>query len=219
MVNLVPVPVLIVVVFLLMRAEFRQDSRAVYRYKPTATLLIILVGALSFLRPNVDPTYTAWILVGLVLSLVGDVALMFSSQRAFLLGLVAFLLAHVVYATVFTVFGGFCPADLFSGLILLAIGVLVLRCLWDGLGKMKGPVVLYVLVICLMVQRAISTLFGDAFSVTQGWLIALGAILFWISDLILGLNRFGRPWKYHRISLVFYFAGQLLIALSASYFV
>jgi len=217
MAHLIPIPVLVAVVFLLIRAEFRQDLKAIFWYKPTATLLVILVGGLSLLGSNVDSTYTGWILAGLALSLVGDVALIFASQKAFLLGLIAFLLAHVVYAVVFTAFNGFHPADLYTGVVLLVIGLMVLRYLWGGLGRMKGPVILYVLVICVMAQRAMSTLFGDAFSVTQSWLIALGATFFWISDVILGVNRFGRPWKYHRISLAFYFAGQLLIALSASY--
>jgi uncharacterized membrane protein YhhN len=83
---------------------------------------------------------------------------------------------------------------------------------------MKVPVAVYVVIICLMVQRAVSTLFGDAFSPRQGWLIAGGALAFWISDLILAINRFTRPFRLHRVSLAFYYTGQTLLALSASYF-
>jgi uncharacterized membrane protein YhhN len=70
-----------------------------------------------------------------------------------------------------------------------------------------------------MVHRALSTSFGDAFTQTQAWLIGAGAVLFLVSDLILAINRFRRPFKQHRISLAFYYLGQLLLALSASYFV
>jgi uncharacterized membrane protein YhhN len=83
---------------------------------------------------------------------------------------------------------------------------------------MKGPVILYILVICFMVNRAISTFFGSAFSPTQAWLLTLGASLFWFSDLMLAVNRFRRPFKAESTSLFFYYAGQTLIALSASYF-
>jgi alkylglycerol monooxygenase len=216
-IHLVPIPLLIVTVTWLIWAEYKGRKDWVYAAKPLSTLLVILAAALAFTRPGVDLVYTAWILVGLALSLVGDVALMFPSQRAFLLGLVAFLLAHVVYTIVFTVYSGFQPADLITGVILLAIAVAVYRYLLPGLGRMKVPVAVYVLIICLMVNRALSTLFGDVFSPAAAWLVAVGAFLFWISDLMLGINRFRRPFAWNRISLAFYFGGQLLIALSAAY--
>jgi uncharacterized membrane protein YhhN len=87
------------------------------------------------------------------------------------------------------------------------------------LGRLRLPVALYIVVICVMLNRAFSTLWGDAFSPIQRWMIAIGALFFWISDLMLGLNRFGRPFSWNRISLAFYYAGQALLALSASYFV
>jgi uncharacterized membrane protein YhhN len=83
---------------------------------------------------------------------------------------------------------------------------------------MKGPVLLYILVICFMVNRAVSTFFGTFFSTTQAWLIALGAILFWLSDLLLAVCRFRHPFRLERLGLYLYYGGQLLIALSPSYF-
>ena len=217
MIHLGPILLLIVSVTWLIWAEYKGRKDWVYVAKPLSTVSVILVATLAFTRPGVDGAYTAWILAGLALSLVGDVALMFPSQRAFLIGLVAFLLAHVVYTIVFTVYSGFQPADLITGVILLAIAVAVYRYLLPGLGRMKVPVAVYVLIICLMVNRALSTLFGDVFSPAAAWLVAVGAFLFWISDLMLGINRFRRPFAWNRISLAFYFGGQLLIALSAAY--
>ena len=215
---LLPIPFLIVTVALLIRAEFRSEKRQTYFFKPLSTLLVILVAALSFSAPNAQAGYTVGILVGLLLSLGGDVALMFPSGKAFLTGLVLFLLAHVVYSVIFTLFNGFDPGDLASGAVLLALAVVAYRYLEPGLDKMKGPVSGYIAIICLMVNRAISAFFGTAFTETQAWLIAIGASLFWVSDLILALNRFRRPFAAHRISLAFYYGGQLLIALSPAYF-
>lgn len=48
--------------------------------------------------------------------------------------------------------------------------------------------------------------------------VAAGAFLFWISDLMLAVNRFRRPFEYHRLNLAFYYGGRLLIALSPAYF-
>ena len=215
---LLPIPFLVITVFLLIRAEFRSEQRQIYLFKPLSTLLVILVAALSSSVPNAKVGYTAGILAGLLLSLGGDVALMFPSRKAFLVGLVLFLLGHVAYAVTFTLLNGFYLGDLISGGVLLVLAVLVYRYLEPGLGKMKGPVIAYIAIICLMVNRAISAFFGTAFTGMQAWLIATGAVLFWISDLMVAINRFRRPFKYHHIGLAFYYGGQLLIALSPAQF-
>jgi uncharacterized membrane protein YhhN len=212
-----PIPLLVISVTYLIWAEYQGKKEHVYVAKPFSTMLVILVAALSYARPEVNATYTAWILAGLVLSMVGDVALMFPSQRAFLAGLVAFLLAHVVYTAVFTVTSGFQWPDLITGAILLAIAAAVYWYLLPGLGRMRVPVAFYILIICLMVNRALSSLFGETFGLTAAWLVAIGAFLFWISDLMLGVNRFRQAFSWNRISLAFYYGGQLLIALSTGY--
>ena len=153
-----------------------------------------------------------------VLSLGGDVALMFASRRAFLIGLVLFLLTHIVYSLAFTALSGFHAADIVTGAILLGVGAAIFFYLRPGLGSMKIPVLLYILITCFMVSRAISTFFGDAFTTPQAWLISLGAVSFMVSDLVLAVNRFHHPIEAHRLSLFPYYLGQLLIALSPSYF-
>jgi uncharacterized membrane protein YhhN len=215
--HLIPVPIIAVTVTLLVRAEFRNEVRQRYVLKPLSTLLIIAVALLSLLSPNVNVALTLWVTVGLVLSLGGDVALMFESNRWFLAGLVLFLLAHVAYATGFTLLNGFHPQDLVCAVVLLAVAATVFYYLRPGLGHMQAPVIFYVLVICFMVNRAVSTFFGDAFTTTQAWLLTVGAILFWLSDLVLAVNRFRHPFPANRLSLFLYFGGQLLIALSPSY--
>jgi len=214
--QLLPIPFIGIAVLLLVRAEFRSKERQIYFLKPLSTILVILVAALSFLEPNVNTGYSTGILAGLLLSFGGDMSLIFSSTKAFMAGLILFLLAHVAYTVTFTLFNGFYPADLFSGIMLLAMGTLIYRYLEPNLGKMKIPVIIYIGIICLMVNRAVSTLFGTAFTPAQAWLITTGATLFWISDLILAVNRFRQPLKYHRISLAFYYSGQLCIALSTT---
>jgi len=216
-IQLLLIPVLALTVALLILAESRGARRTAYALKPAATVLVLVVAALSLGEATVDSRYTTWLLVGLGFSLAGDVALMFPSQRAFLLGLIAFLVAHIVYAGIFSLYNVLQAADLVTGSLLLVAAAAVYRYLLPGLGKLRLPVLLYISVICFMVNRAVSSLFGDAFTPTQAWLVGVGAVLFWVSDLMLGINRFRRPFRYHRISLAFYYAGQLLIALSASY--
>lgn len=218
MLQLVPLPFVALSVTVLVRARLKSDQGQIYFFKPLSTLLVILVAALSCTAPEVHPIFTAWIIVGLLFSLGGDVSLMFRSTRWFTTGLVLFLLAHIVYAGAFTVPNGFHPQDLVVGLCLAAVAVAVYHYLRPGLGSMRGPVIVYILIICLMVNRAISTFFGDAFTATQAWLIGLGASLFWVSDLVLAVNRFRRPLKLEAFGLYLYYGGQLLVALSPSYF-
>jgi uncharacterized membrane protein YhhN len=215
---LIPIPFLVVTVVLLVLAEFRHAQQQVYVFKPLSTLLVIAVALLSLTTPAAKPAFTFWVTIGLVLSLGGDVALMFKTNRDFLIGLVLFLLAHVVYAATFTVPNGFHAEDLITGVALLVFGVAVYLYLWPGLGRMKVPVLIYLLVILFMVNRALSTFFGDAFTGAQAWLLSVGAILFMLSDLILAINRFRHPFEANRLGLFLYYGGQLLIALSPSLF-
>jgi len=212
------IPIIALTVFLLIRAEFRQQQRQVYFFKPLSTLLVIAVAALAFGEPEAQTAYTVGVLIGLLFSLGGDVALMFESKTAFLAGLVSFLLGHVAYAITFSLYAGFHPKDLIAAAALLILALLTYLYLKPGLNGMKGPVIAYIAIISLMVNRAVSAFFSPNFTLVQAWLVSSGATLFWISDLMLAVNRFRRPFHYHRISLVFYYGGQLLIALSPSYF-
>lgn len=218
MVHLIPIPFLAVTVTLLIWAEFKAARRYVYLFKPYSTLLLIIVALLSLGTPGAQLPFTLWVTAGLILSLGGDVALMFESNRAFLIGLVLFLLAHIVYATGFTLYNGFQPQDLITAAMLLVVAVGIFLYLRPGLGKMQGPVILYILVICFMVNRAASAFFGEAFTPTQARLLTGGAVLFWLSDLVLAINRFRHPFALNRLGLYLYYGGQLLIALSPSYF-
>ena len=213
------VPFVIVAVFLLIRAEFLGKQRQSFIFKPTATLLVIAAALLSFWVPSRNSTYTIGVLVGLVFSLGGDVALMFKEHpRAFPVGLGLFLVAHVAYTVVFTLLGRFSAWDAVSIPTLLAAGIGFYALIRSNLGRLRLPVIAYMLVISLMVSRAISTLASPIFGAGQAVMVASGAILFYISDVMLAANRFWRPIPYDRMSLAFYYAGQLLIALAASYF-
>jgi len=218
MAHLIPIPILLVTVPLLVRAALRGDQAQVWVLKPLSTVLVIAVALLSLLAPGARPAFTLWVALGLVLSLGGDVALILESNRAFLVGLVLFLLAHVAYSVAFTAPNGFHAADIISGAVLLVVAAAIYLYLRPGLGSMQGPVILYMLIIFFMVNRALSAFFGTAFTTTQAWLLSMGAILFMLSDLVLAVNRFRRPMEKHRLSLFAYYLGQLLIALSPAYF-
>jgi uncharacterized membrane protein YhhN len=100
-------------------------------------------------------------------------------------------------------------------MVLISLAIFIL--IYPGLGKMKIPAFFYMAIITLMVNCALLTVSIESFNPTQAGHLAAGAILFYVSDVILAVNKFRFPFKLHRISLAFYFSGQLLIALSTHY--
>ena len=228
----IPVPLLCATLFLLLRAEARtpRDVRQIEIWKPLTTLLVILVCALSFTLPadRYDTLYSLLILLGLVFSLAGDVLLIPPDQpKAFLGGLVAFLLAHLLYIAAFVhLQTSFLKSTSLAGEIVAALALVLLAAavysyLRPGLGRMRLPVIAYMVVISVMVHRALAILWVHPGPMTQATLIAAGAILFYLSDAILAVNKFrfgGELRHYKLLNLSTYYAGQLLLALSASFF-
>jgi uncharacterized membrane protein YhhN len=214
------IPGLATAVVLLIRAEFLEQRRKIYVVKPVSTLIVIVVALVSLWEPTRNLTYTIGVLLGLLFSMGGDIALMFQENRkAFTVGLALFLVAHIIYTVVFFALGRFSTWDILTTVVLLVAGVGFYRLMAPNLGSMKGPVIAYMLIISLMVSRALSTLASPVFGTGQAVMVAIGALMFFLSDIILAANRFWRSWRYHRVSLGFYYGGQLLIALAASYFI
>ncbi len=209
---------LVPTVFLTIWSGIVGRRRLFYIAKPLSTLLVIIAAGASFLEPNRNLLYTGGVLIGLVLSLSGDVALVLEGKSAFLWGLRLFLAAHIAYTAVFMSLGRFSPRDIPSAILLFLAGAGFYALIRPGLGPLKGPVIAYMVIISLMVHRALSTLTSPLFSPAQATMIAVGALLFYASDVILAANKFWKPWRYHRFSLALYYGGQFLIALAASYF-
>jgi len=208
---------------LLIATVFLDQKRPLTFYfaKPMTTLTIISVVLTALPQSRSVPSYAIWILAGLVFSLIGDIALMFETQKtAFLIGLGSFFMAHTCYLTGIFIPSGFDWWDILIFLILMGGSWAVYRVLRPNLNEMKIPVIAYIIIILLMVERAVSAPLGvnSALHLTSSLLLAIGAVLFWISDLVLALHLFHKPNpKVGLMNLVPYFTGQLLIALSARF--
>ena len=218
MLPFLPIPLLVITVALTILGDLRAKQKQIYLYKPLSTLLVMLVCLLSLTRSNAEPGYTWAILLGLFFSLGGDVALMFTSSKAFLAGVGCFLLAQVVYGVTFATRGALAGSWLGTAIVLLILFVALLAYLYPHLGRMRVPVMVYAAVISFMVLAAVGARQSARFSATQSALVAVGAVLFYISDIILAVNKFAHPFRYARLAnLSAYYAGQVLIALSAAY--
>ena len=194
------------------------DRRSVeYVLKPLT--MVVLIGAAVSLSDPASEAARWWMVAGLVCSLAGDVFLMLS-DRWFIAGLAAFLLAHVAYIVGFNL-----PLPVVSPLwsvglaIVLALSAArVLRRIVaglreKGLQRLAGPVMLYGTVITVMLLSAMLTLFRpDWPSTAAAGLVALGAFLFFFSDIILAWNKFVAPIKNGRVmNMVAYHLGQIAL--------
>lgn len=188
------------------RAAYGADYRQFYLSKPL-TMLFIIALAFGYQGYDHDGSH-AWILLGLRLSLAGDVLLMLPADR-FIAGLAAFLVAHLCYIVGFA--QGPLLLNLVDGLLLLLVAGMVFGVLWSKLGEMRIPVFCYMLVIICMAWVAAGAWHA---SLTAGSAAALvGALMFLFSDTMLALDRFRRPFPQARAWIMSsYFAAQFLIA-------
>jgi uncharacterized membrane protein YhhN len=156
--------------------------------------------------------------LGIIFSLAGDIFIMLSN-RWFIAGLGAFLLAHVSY-----IIGLNSPIGNASPLWAIVIGIIlalgtarILRPIIAGLrekgqGKLVTPVVAYGTVITLMLLSAIMTIYRTDWKTLSSGLVSVGALLFYFSDIILAWNKFVRPIKNGRLmNMIAYHLGQIVL--------
>lgn len=186
-----------------------RRHRAFYALKPLTTMLVI---GIALAAPQPATLYERWIVAALLLSLVGDVCLMFEGDGAFVGGLGGFLLAHGAFAAAFL--QGVPAPDPPAWLaIVVAYAAALMFVLLPRAGSLKLPVLVYGLALGAMVFTAAArhAAFGDADSRCA----LAGALLFMLSDSALGWRRFvGRFRHAQAVILSTYWAAIGLIAWS-----
>jgi uncharacterized membrane protein YhhN len=136
------------------------------------------------------------LLAALIFSWLGDILLLFVFKDAiyFILGLVAFLTAHIFYIVLFIkeikkVNG---KVEFKKGLILIAIYLsILLLILIPHLGGLVIPVIIYAVVISTMLYMA--CLLNSHWPKPASIYLLTGAVSFILSDSILAFNKFYHP--------------------------
>lgn len=187
---------------------FAEPSRRRFEWalKPAAALVFVVAGVWA---GAFETLYGQILFGGLVLAAIGDVLLIPKDRRAFLGGLISFLLGHVAYGVAFFVRGIDPTWSGGAALLLAVVAAPVLRWLWPHVEKpMKGPVIAYVAVITTMVALAAGT-----YGAHGGALVVAGAIGFYLSDLSVAQGRFVKQSFANRAwGLPLYFFSQLVLA-------
>jgi uncharacterized membrane protein YhhN len=152
---------------------------------------------------------------GIIFSWAGDVILEFSKVTAniFVAGLICFLLAHIMYLTVFITTPGKNSISGYRLWLLLPVmiyGIALVTFLYGDLAQMKLPVIIYAIVILSMLSGAINR--KEKVNRRSYWLVLAGAILFVISDSAIAVNKFSLPFESSGIVIMStYILAQYLI--------
>ncbi len=154
-----------------------------YIFKPLTT---ILIGYLAYIvyQTNQQP-YSFLILISLPLALVGDILLV--NYKYLKQGLISFAMVHfgLILAMSATEYQTFNLVLLFP-LILFGIGFYSF--LWSYLKGYRLLIGIYMLIILAMNWYAVSIFYATQTKFTT--MVALGSVLFTLSDSIIALNLF-----------------------------
>jgi uncharacterized membrane protein YhhN len=209
---LLPAFVLLCVVLYFEKTENRTGLVST---KGSLSLLFILAALVQ--KDPLSP-FVAFVVTGLVFCLGGDVFLALPQKKAFMLGLVSFLVGHVFYVIGFFSVAGPSGWTWVSLLLAAIFSGLVYLWLRSHLGKMRGPVIGYMVVITVMVCAASSVLGAADFSLSGRVMAFSGAVAFYFSDVFVARDRFMKKEFVNRlIGLPMYYAGQFLIAFSLGF--
>jgi uncharacterized membrane protein YhhN len=201
-------------------AVAQSRKKTEYIAKPTA--MLVLLGLLAWVG-GFGSLQLICFGLGIFFSLAGDVFLMISyarfSNRWFVPGLIAFLLAHVSYIAGLNIpLPNVSPIWSMGLAIVLALtAARILRRIISGvqqkgLKRLVRPVGIYGIVITVMVLSALLTLSNPDWNISASGLVALGALLFYSSDILLAWNKFVSPVRNGRLAnMILYHLGQLAL--------
>jgi uncharacterized membrane protein YhhN len=192
--------------------EYRGRGRAALAAKAVVSALFV---AAALTCPYAVPGYFYPVVVGLAFCLTGDVLLAVPGRKAFLAGLVSFLLGHVCYIVAF--FGQASPdAVALAGTLGCAVAsVLVFKWLAPHLGEMRVPVMAYVVVITTMMAGALAVAAQPFIPSHVRGMVLAGAACFYVSDVFVARDRFvSQGFANRLVGLPLYYAGQFLLAFS-----
>jgi len=198
----------------LLIAENQLSTKGMLLTKP---LLSALFVAMVLFQPHQLSFYFYMILGGLLFCWVGDVSLIFfSNKKLFMLGLVSFLIGHIFYALAFFTQGGWTILSWIGfPAILLLSGYVFVR-LKPFLESMLGPVLAYIVVISFMLLGAVGLAGNQSLPLVYRVMTGLGAFSFYVSDVFVARQRFVKQEFINRfLGLILYYVGQFLIAIAA----
>jgi uncharacterized membrane protein YhhN len=210
-------------------ARDRKGSVKALLLKTIASFFFIAVAFASFMVNSSQSVaiFFMLIMMGLICGLIGDILLdlkiMYKESSSLYHhgGMVAFLVGHLFYLTALIIYFGFNWIPLVIALVLAIIIACVSKFILKfNFAEHTVNTYAYSFTLSYMMTQACYA------AITQGFtastiLLAVGAILFLLSDLVLVMtyydNKDSRP--FIAVNHILYYAAQFTIALSILYLV
>ena len=185
---------------------YLEKQWMIYLAKP---MLMTTLFGYYYLNKKSDNLF---FVLGLLFSLFGDLFLLGSGELYFILGLIFFLIAHVFYIImVFKILLEIKLKDfMIVGIPYLLLFLILINVLYDGLGSMKIPVIIYAMTISFL--GVVSLLLFLQSRTKTSLLLLFGVLVFITSDTILALNLFYEKQSFYPILIMTtYVMAQFLI--------
>lgn len=196
----------------LLSCEHKGLPLGILGCKSGVSLLFILAAAA---QPHHQAAFGPILIAALCLCFGGDVLLALRTGTTFTLGLLSFLVGHLLYLWGFFTLSAPNLGLLLGGAPGLIISALAFCWLRPHLRQMALPVLLYVVVITSMLAAAWMVTLAEGLPLPGRLMIGLGATCFYFSDLSVARDRFVQKGYINRlIGLPLYYLGQFLLAFS-----
>jgi len=183
-----------------------ENQLVIYIAKP------LLMISLFWYYTSKTTHINKWFVLGLFFSFLGDVFLLGKGELFFILGLASFLIAHLFYITmvvkllVKTTFKEVVSVSIPYVLIFM----LLLNLLYEHLGGMKIPVIIYASVISVL--GTVSLLLFVQKKTDAYLLLVMGVFIFIVSDSVLAINMFYQKEAFFSLVIMLtYVLAQFLI--------
>ncbi len=189
------------------------EELAIFEFGVKPMIMTSLIGYFIYHSAHVEKKVRYQMIFAMICSLVGDIFMMFSFRAPiyFILGILFFLITHIVYTVIFIANN---DVKLNRLLPFMFVGVIyasyLLNLMFVNLGEMFIPVTIYMIVILAMAQTAF--LRKERVNQISYRLVLFGALLFLLSDSIIAINRFHESVPYSGLwVMTTYAAAQYLI--------
>ncbi len=164
-------------------------------FKALTTTQVILMPI--FFAAGVNHIFRRIVILGLIFCLLGDILLL--QDFRFVQGLIAFLFGHLLFCYAFY-YQNKNKLKAISLIILLIIGAIYYFYLFSSLNDLAIPVAIYILVIVTMSWLAVELYWRD--KSVANLTVAVGAILFLLSDATLAWNKFVATFDYSSLAIL-----------------
>lgn len=183
-------------------------------FKAVASILFVITGLINLtycMKNKTNLKFPIWMIVALICAMLGDILLNIN----FHIGTIIFAVGHIFYFVSYCMLEKMNRRDLLCGISIsiIALSVILFVPFLDfGNTLMQGICCAYGIIISFMVGKAISNLLKENSLINT--IIVIGSILFFISDLMLVLNKFGNISVASYLCLGTYYPAQFLLAFS-----